>query len=147
MKTLFTLLALTLWGFVTADLTAQVATVYLPTSETTSEDPPARTVTKTAVNAAPRLMETELTLEAYIAERLRYPDLAVDYAVEGEVVISYTIQADGSMADIAVHQRLGYGCDEAALAIFEDMPRWRPAVRDGEAVAVKCYTPIMFHLQ
>lgn len=147
MKILFTILALALWLFVSADLTAQVVTAYFPTTETTSANLPARTVTKAAVNAAPSLMETDLSLEAYIAERLRYPDLAVEYAVEGEVIISYTIQADGRMTDVAVHQRLGYGCDEAALAVFEDMPRWRPALRDGEAVAVKCYTPIMFHLQ
>ena len=147
MKLLFTSLALALWLLVTAALTAQVVTAYFPTSESTADNQPARTATDAAVNAAPRLRGTELSLEAYIAERLRYPDLALDYAVEGEVVISYTVQTDGRMTDLAVHKRLGFGCDEAALAVFEDMPRWQPAIQDGKAAAVRCYTPIKFHLQ
>ena len=100
-----------------------------------------------AENRAPMLIGTELDVKQWIADHLRYPELAEDYAIEGEVVISYLIGKDGEMTDVKVHKGLGFGCDEAALAVFENMPRWQPAIRNGEAVAVQCFTPIAFHLR
>ncbi len=99
------------------------------------------------VDRVPVLTGVQPSVGDWIAERLRYPELAKEYAIEGRVIIAYVIGTDGTLSDIRVHQKLGFGCEEAVLALFEKMPRWAPAVKNGLTVPVQCYTPIDFKLQ
>ncbi len=104
-------------------------------------------LTLSAVEAAPALVGEQPDITRWIAERIVYPDLALDYGIEGEVVVSYRVAADGTMSEVRVHQSLGYGCDAAVLALFKQLPQWKPGVRQGNAVSVQCYTPVSFRLR
>ena len=83
-------------------------------------------------------------LMEYISERLVYPREAKNAGVEGSVFIGVVVMEDGSLACAKVLKGLGYGCDEAALEVFEGMPRWMPAVNRGQAIRYPYEVPVIF---
>lgn len=74
-------------------------------------------------------------LSKYISQHLRYPESAAVRHIEGEVVIVFTVAANGSVCDAHVRYGLGNGCDEEALRLVQSMPRWEPATLNGQPVA------------
>ncbi len=86
-------------------------------------------------------------LQKYLTGSMRYPRRARDRGIEGTVYISFTVDKDGKIKDVAVEKGLGYGCDEEAIRVVSAMPGWIPAARAGLPVAVKMLLPIQFKLQ
>ena len=85
-------------------------------------------------------------LTTYVVEHLQYPALAQANNVEGRVVLSLKLSSTGEVISAIVEESLGYGCDEAALALVNEMPRWNPASNYGVAVGAKQKLTIEFKL-
>ena len=108
----------------------------------------ATTTTKiTTPDREPALTGKQPDVTQWLASRVRYPELATDYAVEGEVIVRYLVHPDGRMTDVSILQSVGYGCDKAVLKALAKLPRWTPARRGGQTVATWCETPVHFRLQ
>ena len=86
-------------------------------------------------------------LEDYVSQHLIYPDLAESYGIEGTVVLSLKLSSTGKVIEATVEKSLGYGCDEAALALVTSMPQWTPAQNYGTAVGAKQLITIDFTLR
>ena len=86
----------------------------------------------------------ETALMKYISEHLVYPQEAKDAGVEGRIFIGVVVMEDGSLACAKVLKGLGYGCDEAALEVFEGMPKWMPAMNRGQAIRYPYEIPVFF---
>ena len=89
--------------------------------------------------------ETELL--NFIATKLEYPELAQEYSVEGMVVARLQLKPNGEVLNSSIVKSLGYGCDEAVLAVIEQMPAWEPARYDDEAEYGIVYLPVRFSLR
>jgi len=63
--------------------------------------------------------------------------------VEGNVMIEITIDDAGNITGMQVRQSLGYGVEEKCIAALQGW-RFRPATRDGVAIASKQY--VYFHI-
>ena len=85
-------------------------------------------------------------LVEFMISKLEYPEAAKKAEVEGKVLVQFTIAQDGAVQDAEVLQGIGYGCDEAALAVVTTMPNWTPAMKDGKPVALKMTLPFTFSL-
>jgi len=74
-----------------------------------------------------------------------YSDEARRKKLEGTVLLSLVVTANGDTADIKVTRALGSGLDEKAL---EAVSQWKfePATKDGKPVAVKIAVEVSFHL-
>jgi D-alanyl-D-alanine dipeptidase len=66
--------------------------------------------------------------------------------IEGTVVLSIVVDADGMPTDIQVKRSLGYGLDEEAIKAVK-LWRFEPAKKDGAAVPVKVGVEINFRIQ
>ena len=86
-------------------------------------------------------------LSQYIADNIRYPEQAKRDNTQGKVLVRFTIQADGSVADAEVLRGIGSGCDEEALRVVNAMPKWKPGHVNGNPVRVQYTLPITFKLQ
>ena len=86
----------------------------------------------------------ETALMKYISEHLVYPQEAKDAGVEGRVFVGVVVMEDGNLACAKVLKGLGYGCDEAALEVFEGMPNWMPAMQRGKAICYPYEVPVFF---
>jgi TonB family protein len=71
----------------------------------------------------------------YIKEKLVYPEHALKNNLEGEVVIQFQISPNGTPGNFLIIAGLDKDCNETALTILRKMPKWRPAILYGRAVA------------
>lgn len=83
----------------------------------------------------------------FIAENLVYPPLAIEKNIQGIVYVRFTINADGTIADLIIVRDIGYGCGDAALEVVRKMPPWQPGYQQGQPVRVAYTLPIRFSLE
>ncbi|WP_106136528.1 energy transducer TonB [Spirosoma oryzae] len=83
-------------------------------------------------------------LKAYIKRRQRYPAEAARTGISGRVFVSFVITETGQIQDVQVLKGLGYGCDEEAIRLVREMPRWKPGTQSNRIVQVKYNLPFTF---
>jgi hypothetical protein len=64
----------------------------------------------------------------FIARNLVYPQEAMDYGIEGTVVIEFIVEKNGSLSNYRILRDIGGGCGEAVIDVFKLMPLWEPAI-------------------
>ena len=116
------------------------------TAGSTTKAPPAPTIFLTA-EIMPEFLGGQEALQRYMQKNLRYPSLALRNNIEGKVYISFTVMADGSVADVQVLKGLGYGTDEEAARVVKNMPAWKPGQQNKHAVSVRYTMPITFRYE
>lgn len=88
----------------------------------------------------------EADMLRFLNNRLKYPQAARDYHIEGIVYVQFVVQPDGSHTDHKVLKGLGYGCNEEALRITRLMPSWIAGQQNGREVPVVVTLPVNFQL-
>jgi len=83
-------------------------------------------------------------LITYIRSKIIYPQEAQNNNITGTVIISFTVDVDGQVKNPEIVESLGYGCDEVALDIVNDMPDWIPGQQRGKTVPVVFKIPLRF---
>lgn len=86
-------------------------------------------------------------LTGFFQDNLRYPSLALENGVEGEVGLRLTLLENGEIGNIKVVNSLGFGCDEEAVRLVLALPSWHPATLGGRPVTSEAYLKIRFRLQ
>jgi TonB family protein len=82
----------------------------------------------------------------YLSKNIKYPKVARKNNIQGKVYIKFIVSADGSINDVTIIRGIGGGCEEEAVRVVENMPRWSPGYANGEAVDVYYSLPIIFTL-
>ncbi len=93
----------------------------------------------------------ERKLLEYIYKNIKYPAIARENGVEGNVVVQFVVDKDGSINKAKVVRDIGAGCGEEALRVVELMNtkglKWTPGKQRGRAVKVQFNLPIKFRLE
>lgn len=74
-----------------------------------------------------------------------YSDEARRKKLEGTVLLSLVVTANGDTADIKVTRALGSGLDEKAIDAVREW-KFEPATKDGKPVAVNIAVEVSFHV-
>jgi len=82
----------------------------------------------------------------YLRTHVRYPEAALKEFIQGVVMVVFVVELDGSLTHIDVTNKLGGGCDEEAIRVTREMPKWEPGKRKGRAVRVMVRMPIVFRM-
>ena len=61
----------------------------------------------------------------YLQKNLIAPEAAVSNNINGTVILQFSVSSDGQPTDIRVLQSLGYGCDEEAVRLLKEGPKWK----------------------
>jgi protein TonB len=85
-------------------------------------------------------------LTNYMIQNLKYPTAAKEAKVQGMVVVSFVVDAEGNVGSIEVLRGIGTGCDEEAVRVISNSGIWTPAKKEGKAVATKMTLPVQFKL-
>ncbi len=76
----------------------------------------------------------------------KYPKEARRKGIQGRVFIEFVIDKNGAMIEEKILKGIGGGCDEAALASFSKLKKWKPASYKGRPVKTKMVLPVVFKL-
>ena len=82
----------------------------------------------------------------FIRINVRYPDLERENNIQGRVVVSFIVETDGSISNIAIRKGVSKGINKEALRVVGLMPRFRPGRQSGQSVRVQYILPIQFRL-
>jgi len=67
--------------------------------------------------------------------------------IQGKIYISATITKEGQMIPEKVEEEPGYGRNEEAVTVFQQIPDdWIPAKLNGETVEISIVIPVTFKL-
>ena len=83
----------------------------------------------------------------YVGSHIVYPPSAIRRGLSGKVYVEFVVDQDGSLSNLRIVKGIGGGCDEEALQVVQDSPRWNPGKQRGRAVRVRMVVPIKFSLQ
>lgn len=89
-------------------------------------------------------------LQDYFAQNVDYPEAAERRGANGKEYVTFTVQADGSVAqdfEVVTREERCEGCAQAAVNAIAAMPKWTPAMKNGKPVAVKLVLPVRFSLE
>ena len=63
--------------------------------------------------------------DTYITNNLSIPDNILERKIHGEVEVSFDVQKNGLISNVKVDKSLCGDCDEAALKVIKEGPRWK----------------------
>jgi periplasmic protein TonB len=99
------------------------------------------------VESMPSFPGGEYERRKFLAENLKYPQMAKESGIQGKVYVSFVIEPDGSITNVEILRGIGGGCDEELVRVIKLMPKWIPGKQRGKAVRVQYNMPIKFTLQ
>jgi protein TonB len=94
----------------------------------------------------PQFPGGEEALMNHIGRSMRYPIVAQERGIQGTVVCSFVITAEGAVVDAKVVRGLSPEIDSEAMRVILNMPKWIPGKKDGVNVAVSYTIPIVLTL-
>lgn len=83
----------------------------------------------------------------YIAQNLRYPEIAAENGISGRVIVQFAVDKTGQVVDAVVVRSVDPALDKEAIRVVMSSPKWTPGRQRGKAVKVLFTFPINFVLQ
>lgn len=78
---------------------------------------------------------------------ITYTEEARKNNVSGRVLISFVVEADGSLTEFKLLRGIGYGLDEEAIRSLKHSSKWFPGIQNGKPVRVTYTLPIAFQVK
>ena len=66
-----------------------------------------------------------------------YPQEAVDKKIQGRVLLTFIIEADGTVSNVTVVKSVVPSIDNEAVRVISSSPRWQPGFQSGNPVRVR----------
>lgn len=85
-------------------------------------------------------------LRRYLAEHIKYPDMARENGIQGRVYVQFVVSTKGKITNAVVVRGIDPSCDKEALRVVNTMPGWTPGRQNGMPVRVQFTIPINFVL-
>ncbi len=87
-------------------------------------------------------------LMAWLEANIPYPQTCVKKKIEGDVHVSFVVDADGMVQEPVISQPLHPELDSVAIRAIRNMPKWKkPGYRNGQKTAVNITLPIHFQVR
>ena len=89
----------------------------------------------------------EIAMKQYLAENIKYPAVAYENGIKGEVYVTFIITKTGKVTDAKITRSVDPLLDKEALRIVNSFPDWNPGKQSGIAVDVSYTVPVNFVLK
>lgn len=99
------------------------------------------------IDQAPAFPGGEAALMQYLATQIKYPESAKNERVSGMVALQFMVEKDGTLSEINALKKIRQDLDDEAIRVVQAMPKWRPGMKDGQAVRAQMTLPIRFKLE
>ncbi len=82
----------------------------------------------------------------FIEENILYPPKSIEMNEQGKVYLSFIVELDGSISNVAVERGVSKDIDAEAKRVVRAMPKWTPGEAKGKKCRTRCRLPINFQL-
>lgn len=130
-----------------AEVTEDTKNIEIAPVKIEEEEDETETQIFTVVENDPEFPGGMEALYKYLAQNIKYPQLARDNNITGKVYVTFVVERDGSIANPRVLRDIGGGCGQEAIRVVKSMPKWTPGKQRGKAVRVQFNLPVNFSLK
>jgi TonB family protein len=95
------------------------------------------------IDQAPQFPGGDSAMRQFLNTRIKYPPIALNAGIKGEVTAVFVVRKDGKLSDIKISRGIGGGCDEELIRVMRLLPPWIPGSYKGipvDARSVLTYT-------
>lgn len=85
-------------------------------------------------------------MQKWISQNVQYPQTSIEMNEQGRVYMSFVVEPDGSISNIAVERGVSPDLDREAKRLLRQMPAWNPGEAKGKKARTRCRLPINFTL-
>ena len=85
-------------------------------------------------------------LMKYISSNIQYPPTSIEMNEQGKVYLSFVVEPDGSITNVAVERGVSPDLDREAKRVVRSMPKWKPGESKAKKSRTRCRLPINFQL-
>jgi len=110
----------------------------------TTTTAPAEDKIFTLVEQIPAYPGGEKAMQKFVVKNLKYTKQAKKANVHGLVIAQFVVDTAGSVSDVNIVKKLGYGLDEEAVRVINSFPKFKPATQDGKPVFFRYTIPFRF---
>ena len=82
----------------------------------------------------------------YLRKNMKYPAICRESGITGRVIVSFTVNKDGSIVDGEVVKGVHPQMDKEAVRVVSAMPKWSPGEQRGKPVRCRFNLPVNFRL-
>ena len=82
----------------------------------------------------------------YIQKNLMYPNQAKRMGIEGKVYVQFVVDKEGNLSEVKSIKGIGAGCEDEAVRVIQNSPKWQPGKQRGRVVSVRIVVPLTFSL-
>ncbi|MDP4269756.1 MAG: energy transducer TonB [Bacteroidota bacterium] len=86
------------------------------------------------------------SLKKFLSKNIVYPKDAIEKKIEGMVICSFIVKADGRISDIQIIRGINPSLNVEAIRVIKKMSKWIPGKQVGKPIPVKFTLPIRFTL-
>ncbi|MEO6687206.1 MAG: TonB family protein [Dyadobacter sp.] len=83
----------------------------------------------------------------FLGEHINYPKELRKKGLEGKVIVSFVVRKDGSLDNLHALSSPNSSFSWEAIRVIRQMPKWKPAYRDENAISIKYNLPVNFKLE
>jgi protein TonB len=80
----------------------------------------------------------------WVGKRTNYPEAAIKNKIRGTVYLTFIVEKDGSVSNVAVIKGVDPLLDDAAVKAISASPKWTPGLQRGAPVRVRYQIPLNF---
>lgn len=99
------------------------------------------------VEEMPEFPGGESELRKFIANNIKYPEVAQQNGIQGRVYVTFVVDKNGEVANARIARGVDQELDREALRVVNSLPQWIPGKQRGKEVNVSYTVPINFALQ
>ena len=86
-------------------------------------------------------------LMEYLSINIKYPEAAINIAIQGKVYIQFVVLKTGAISDVQILRGVSKELDDEAKRVVQMMPNWIPAIQNNVKVNSRVTIPINFQLK
>lgn len=98
------------------------------------------------VENMPEFPGGDVALRTYIAQNVKYPEIAKENGLSGKVFVQFVINQKGEVQDVKIARGVDPALDKEAIRVVQNLPKWKPGSQRGKPVKVSYTVPINFQL-
>lgn len=99
------------------------------------------------VEEMPQFPGGDLALRKWIANNVKYPNIARENDIQGKVFVRFCVNKNGTVDKVSIARGVDPLLDKEAIRVVKLLPKWKPGMQRGKPVNVWYTVPINFQLQ
>ncbi|MGY3213707.1 energy transducer TonB [Mucilaginibacter sp. HD30] len=98
------------------------------------------------VEKSPAFPGGQKALGTFLSKNIKYPAVDRENNVQGKVFVSFVVEEDGKLTDVAAVRGPSATLKAEAVRVIAKSPAWKPGYQNGKSVRVQFTVPVNFVL-